>query len=57
MLTLPEAVRNNVRSGDLATIQIIQAAKHGARLFSILSEAMTEGARGVPPTDRLAVNQ
>jgi hypothetical protein len=46
MLTLPEAVRSRVRSGDLATIQIIQAAKHGAGLFSV-SGTMAEGATAV----------
>ena len=35
MLTLPEVVRSRVKSGDLATIQIVQAAKHGAGLFSV----------------------
>ncbi|KAH6617634.1 hypothetical protein F5144DRAFT_596597 [Chaetomium tenue] len=33
-LTLPDDVRKQVKSGDLATIQVIEAAKHGAGLFT-----------------------
>ena len=34
-LTLPDDVRGQVKSGDLATIQVIEAAKHGAGLFTV----------------------
>lgn len=34
-LSLPERVRSNIRSGDLATIQVVQAAQHGAAMFSV----------------------
>ena len=38
---LPETVRSRVKSGDLATIQVVQAAKHGAGMFSV-SEGLTD---------------
>lgn len=34
-LELPAEVRSRVRSGDLATIQVVEAAKHGAGMFSV----------------------
>ncbi len=34
-LNLPEEVRNRVKSGDLATIQVVEAAKHGAGMFTV----------------------
>lgn len=34
-LTLPDEVRSRVKSGDLATIQLVEAAKHGAGLFTV----------------------
>ena len=34
-LTLPEEVRSRVKSGDLATLQLIETAKHGAALFNV----------------------
>jgi len=34
-LTLREELRSKVKSGDLATIQVVEAAKHGAGLFAV----------------------
>ena len=34
-LTLPEEVRSRVKNGDLATIQVVEAAKHGAGMFTV----------------------
>lgn len=34
-VTLPAEVRSRIKSGDLASIQVVEAAKHGAGLFSV----------------------
>lgn len=40
-LTLPDYVKRQVKSGDYATIQVVEAAKHGAGLFT--ASAATTG--------------
>jgi hypothetical protein len=42
-LSLPADVRSRIKSGDLATIQVVEAAKHGAGLFTV---SVDVGPRG-----------
>ncbi|KAL2149089.1 hypothetical protein VTH82DRAFT_1775 [Thermothelomyces myriococcoides] len=47
-LELPAEVRSRVRSGDLATIQVVEAAKHGAGMFSCADIIFTDDESEVP---------
>ncbi|KAK4151232.1 hypothetical protein C8A00DRAFT_17350 [Chaetomidium leptoderma] len=47
-LPLPEAVRSRVTSGDLATIQVVEAAKHGAGLFTVGLSTLSRGRQPSP---------
>ncbi|KAK4120137.1 hypothetical protein N657DRAFT_649489 [Parathielavia appendiculata] len=50
-LWLPEDVRSRIKSGDLATIQVVQAAKHGAGLFTCADIIFTDNDSKVPALD------
>ncbi|KAL2162582.1 hypothetical protein VTH06DRAFT_7496 [Thermothelomyces fergusii] len=47
-LDLPAEVRRRIRSGDLATIQVVEAAKHGAGMFSCADIIFTDDESAVP---------
>jgi len=47
-LTLPAEVRRQIKSGDFASIQVIEAAKHGAGLFTCADIIFTEDNDEVP---------
>ncbi|KAK4033551.1 hypothetical protein C8A01DRAFT_49898 [Parachaetomium inaequale] len=51
-LTLPEGVRSRIKSGDLASIQVVEAAKHGAGMFTTPTPTRTPSR---PPNTMKAV--
>ncbi|KAK4142742.1 uncharacterized protein C8A04DRAFT_38114 [Dichotomopilus funicola] len=47
-VTLPKEVRSQIKNGDLATIQVIEASQHGAGLFSCADIIFTRDPNQIP---------
>ncbi|KAK4244307.1 hypothetical protein C7999DRAFT_17419 [Corynascus novoguineensis] len=47
-VTLPAEVRSRIKSGDLASIQVVEAAEHGAGLFTCADIIFTADVNEVP---------